>query len=135
MNHILVVDDEAEIRSSLEEILNEEGYSVATAATGAEALVLLQAGYGLLHALQEGLRVRRIVDRRPAECPWRVAKTGEALVLLTTRDLSQEKIRELLLAAGLPNLWVPRTVKRVEKIPILGSGKLDLGRCKELALS
>jgi len=59
---------------------------------------------------------------------------GEALVLLTTRDLSQEKIREHLLAGGLPNLWVPRTVKRVEKIPILGSGKLDLGRCKELAL-
>jgi acyl-[acyl-carrier-protein]-phospholipid O-acyltransferase / long-chain-fatty-acid--[acyl-carrier-protein] ligase len=59
---------------------------------------------------------------------------GEALVLLTTRDLSQEQIREHLLAAGLPSLWVPRTVKRVEKIPILGSGKLDLGRCKELAL-
>jgi acyl-[acyl-carrier-protein]-phospholipid O-acyltransferase / long-chain-fatty-acid--[acyl-carrier-protein] ligase len=59
---------------------------------------------------------------------------GEALVLLATRDLSAEKIRELLLAAGLPNLWVPRTIKRVEKIPILGSGKLDLGKCKELAL-
>ena len=40
MNHILVVDDEAEIRSSLEEILREEGYGVATAATAAEALVL-----------------------------------------------------------------------------------------------
>jgi len=42
MNHILVVDDEAEIRNSLEEILCEEGYGVATAATAAEALVLLQ---------------------------------------------------------------------------------------------
>ena len=42
MNHILVVDDEAEIRSSLEEILAEEGYSVASAGTAAEALVLLQ---------------------------------------------------------------------------------------------
>ena len=42
MNHILVVDDEAEIRSSLEEILREEGYGVATAATAAEALVLLE---------------------------------------------------------------------------------------------
>ena len=41
MNHILVVDDEAEIRTSLEEILREEGYGVATAATAAEALVLL----------------------------------------------------------------------------------------------
>ena len=39
MNHVLVVDDEAEIRASLEEILTEEGYGVATAATAAEALV------------------------------------------------------------------------------------------------
>src|SRR6202453_2772582 len=42
MNHILVVDDESEIRNSLEEILREEGYGVATAATAAEALVLLR---------------------------------------------------------------------------------------------
>lgn len=59
---------------------------------------------------------------------------GEALVLLTARDLSPEKIREHLLADGLPSLWIPRTIKRVEKIPILGSGKLDLGKCKDLAL-
>src|ERR1035438_1333119 len=42
MNHILVVDDETEIRTSLEEILREEGYGVATAAAAAEALVLVQ---------------------------------------------------------------------------------------------
>ena len=39
MNHILIVDDEAEIRESLEEILREEGYSVASAGTAADALV------------------------------------------------------------------------------------------------
>jgi two-component system, NtrC family, nitrogen regulation response regulator NtrX len=42
MNHILVVDDEAEIRNSLEEILREEGYGVASAATAGEAVLLLQ---------------------------------------------------------------------------------------------
>jgi acyl-[acyl-carrier-protein]-phospholipid O-acyltransferase/long-chain-fatty-acid--[acyl-carrier-protein] ligase len=59
---------------------------------------------------------------------------GEALVLLTTRELPLDKVREGLLAIGIPNLWVPRTIKRVDKIPILGSGKLDLAKCKELAL-
>ena len=42
MNHILVVDDEAEIRASLEEILSEEGYAVASAADAEEAMVLLR---------------------------------------------------------------------------------------------
>ena len=42
MNHVLIVDDEAEIRASLEEILREEGYGVATAGTAGEAITLLQ---------------------------------------------------------------------------------------------
>lgn len=42
MNHVLIVDDEAEIRQLLEEILTEEGYSVTSSATGEEALVLLR---------------------------------------------------------------------------------------------
>ena len=38
--------------------------------------------------------------------------------------------------AGLPNLWVPRTIKRVESpCPSSGSGKLDLKGCKDLALA
>jgi two-component system, NtrC family, nitrogen regulation response regulator NtrX len=42
MNHILVVDDENEIRESLGEIFREEGYSVSSTASGAEAIVLLR---------------------------------------------------------------------------------------------
>ncbi len=34
MNRILIVDDEAEIRESLDEILREEGYSVSSTASG-----------------------------------------------------------------------------------------------------
>ncbi|HTZ88918.1 MAG TPA: sigma-54 dependent transcriptional regulator [Alloacidobacterium sp.] len=42
MNHILVVDDEADIRESLEGILGEEGYAVTSTASGQEAIVLLR---------------------------------------------------------------------------------------------
>jgi two-component system, NtrC family, nitrogen regulation response regulator NtrX len=42
MNHVLIVDDETEIRESLESILREEEYLVTTAATATEALELLR---------------------------------------------------------------------------------------------
>ncbi|MEQ1862527.1 MAG: AMP-binding protein, partial [Chthoniobacteraceae bacterium] len=59
---------------------------------------------------------------------------GEALVVLTTRELDARELREKLAAAGVPNLWIPKIIKRIEAIPHLASGKLDLARCKELAL-
>ena len=62
------------------------------------------------------------------------ASKGEALVLLTTLDLTADAVREKLLGAGLPTLWVPRIIRRVEKIPVLGTGKLDLKLCRELAM-
>ncbi len=42
MNHVLIVDDEADIRDSLTSILSDEGYTVTTAATAAEALELIR---------------------------------------------------------------------------------------------
>ena len=42
MSHILIVDDEADIRSSLEAILREENYDVTTASSAGEALTLLR---------------------------------------------------------------------------------------------
>ncbi len=49
MNHILIVDDEAEIRESLGEILKEDGYAVTSTATASEALILLRdASYDVM---------------------------------------------------------------------------------------
>lgn len=62
-----------------------------------------------------------------------VAK-GEALVLLTTQEVTPDQVRAKLLEAGLPNLWVPRLIRRVEKIPMLGTGKTDLKGCRTLAI-
>ncbi|MHA3773313.1 AMP-binding protein [Verrucomicrobiota bacterium sgz303538] len=59
---------------------------------------------------------------------------GEALVLLTARDLDAADLRAKLTAIGFPNLWIPKKVQRVESIPVLASGKLDLKRCREIAL-
>ena len=58
---------------------------------------------------------------------------GEELVALSVLDVSIADLTHRLHAKGLPNLWVPKVIKRVEAIPVLGSGKLDLKRCAELA--
>ena len=64
-------------------------------------------------------------------------KKGERLVVLHT--LPDEKLKEVqsrLAASGLPNLWIPRpnAYFRVEKIPLLGTGKMDLRSIREQAL-
>lgn len=63
---------------------------------------------------------------------------GEALVLLSTvagETLKQEiiQLRYALLDRGVPSLWIPKKMIRVESIPVLASGKMDLRKCEELA--
>ena len=57
---------------------------------------------------------------------------GEALVLLSAVDVDLAEVRSKLHDAGVPNLWIPKQVQRVESIPVLASGKLDLKKCKEV---
>ncbi|MFM2296631.1 MAG: hypothetical protein RL117_338 [Verrucomicrobiota bacterium] len=64
---------------------------------------------------------------------------GETIVLLSTvagMTLEQECIdlRYKLLDAGLPSLWCPKRIMRIEEIPILASGKLDIKTCIALAM-
>jgi acyl-[acyl-carrier-protein]-phospholipid O-acyltransferase/long-chain-fatty-acid--[acyl-carrier-protein] ligase len=58
---------------------------------------------------------------------------GEALVLLSAVDIDLAELRSKLHEAGVPNLWIPKQVQRVEAIPVLASGKLDLKKCQALA--
>jgi acyl-[acyl-carrier-protein]-phospholipid O-acyltransferase/long-chain-fatty-acid--[acyl-carrier-protein] ligase len=60
---------------------------------------------------------------------------GEALVVLSTIEMDATALRTALNAIGIPNLWVPKRILRVEAIPTLASGKLDLKACRDLALT
>ncbi len=48
MPHVLVVDDDDDIRDVLYDFLMEEGYQVSLARNGAEALAVLEREYGLV---------------------------------------------------------------------------------------
>jgi acyl-[acyl-carrier-protein]-phospholipid O-acyltransferase/long-chain-fatty-acid--[acyl-carrier-protein] ligase len=58
---------------------------------------------------------------------------GEALVLLSAVDIDLAELRKRLQEAGVPNLWIPKHIQRVEAIPVLASGKLDLKKCQAFA--
>jgi len=58
---------------------------------------------------------------------------GEALVLLSAVEIRHSVLRERLLKEGIPNLWIPRLIVRVDSIPSLASGKLDLQALNALA--
>ena len=65
-------------------------------------------------------------------------KKGERLIVLHTLPEDRLKVcLENLSTAGLPNLWTPRPQAffRVEAIPYLGTGKMDLKRIREVAVS
>jgi acyl-[acyl-carrier-protein]-phospholipid O-acyltransferase/long-chain-fatty-acid--[acyl-carrier-protein] ligase len=57
---------------------------------------------------------------------------GEALVLLAAVDVDLAEVRAKLHEGGVPNLWIPKKICRVDAIPVLASGKLDLRKCNDL---
>ncbi len=66
------------------------------------------------------------------------AKKGERLIVLhLPTEKSIDEIRSALSDAGLPNLFIPSadSFLKVETIPMLGTGKLDLKQAREVAAS
>lgn len=64
-------------------------------------------------------------------------RKGERLAVIhTATDEQLQGITQKLSEAGLPNIWIPKSDMffRVEEIPILGTGKLDLTGIRKLAV-
>ncbi len=76
-------------------------------------------------------------DLEAADCVVgvEVSEGEEELALVTTRELDRESLRGALRGAGLPNLWIPKRVVRVDALPALASGKVDPGGCREVVLA
>jgi acyl-[acyl-carrier-protein]-phospholipid O-acyltransferase/long-chain-fatty-acid--[acyl-carrier-protein] ligase len=63
------------------------------------------------------------------------ARKGEALVLLTEkRDASVDLLRDAFRKHGLSELSIPRRLIRVDKLPLLGTGKTDYLKAREMAM-
>jgi acyl-[acyl-carrier-protein]-phospholipid O-acyltransferase/long-chain-fatty-acid--[acyl-carrier-protein] ligase len=61
-------------------------------------------------------------------------RKGEQLVLVTEEpDASREDLLRHARAGGLPELFVPRTLVPVARMPVLGTGKIDLAAARGLA--
>ena len=65
------------------------------------------------------------------------AKKGEKLVVLQLEsEKTADELRKGLSDAGLPNLFIPAadSFYIVDEIPMLGTGKLDLGGAKQKSI-
>ena len=51
--------------------------------------------------------------------------------MFTEEKINQTELRIGLTEAGLPNLWIPKEIKQVDKIPILSTGKIDFVKLKD----
>ena len=66
------------------------------------------------------------------------SKKGEELVVVHLEEAGDaDKLHRIISESNLPNLWKPRRdcYVKVDAIPTLGSGKLDLLRLRQIAMA
>ncbi len=61
-------------------------------------------------------------------------KRGEAIILFSTdANLNREQLQQAAREQGLPEIAVPRAIRLVEALPVLGTGKTDYQTLKKMA--
>jgi len=97
--HILLVEDDDDIRETFAELLEEEGYSVATASDGREALIVLESGallpdlilLDLMMPNMNGFQFREEQLKHPAYARIPVA-------VISADVMAKEKVEKLLVS-------------------------------------
>lgn len=95
---VFVVDDENDIRASVKQVLEQEGYRVQTMRNGEEFLKSVQKAKPdlvLLDIMMPGLSTKDILSRLKHKGP------GLKIIFLTVVRLSDEEKRELLALANV----------------------------------
>jgi len=98
---VLVVDDDYDLRETLSDVLQDEGYSVATAPDGRVAIDYLRAGHRPHVILLDWMMPRCDGAQFRAEQLGDPALAGIPVVLLTADTKRQQKMDELGVEAFL----------------------------------
>ncbi len=132
--HVLVVEDDADIRASVSDLLEEEGYSVSAASNGEEALQILRGGVSpdlilldLMLPVMDGwqFRVEQRKDPNLASLPviaLTANPTAQAAAIDADRFLRKPFDREALLKAvrEVKNAVDAERLAQTERLASLG---------------